>query len=88
MLMTEWNTEEAKKVWKEEAWEEGIQKGRQEGRQEGRREGREEGREEGEAKKQREIALKMLRRGLPLEYVIEDTGLSLAEIQFLQLQQS
>ncbi|MDR0897924.1 MAG: Rpn family recombination-promoting nuclease/putative transposase [Oscillospiraceae bacterium] len=53
-----------------------------------REEGREEGRGEGEAKKQREIASKMLRLGAPMDYVAEVTGLSLAEIQFLQLQLS
>jgi predicted transposase/invertase (TIGR01784 family) len=72
MLMTEWNTEVAIRV----------------SREEGREEGLEEGEARGEAKKQREIALKMLRRGTPLEYVMEDTGLPFAEIQFLQLQLS
>jgi predicted transposase/invertase (TIGR01784 family) len=80
MLMTEWNTEVAIRVSREEGREEGLEEGVQKGRQEGR--------EEGEAKKQREIALKMLRRGTPLEYVMEDTGLPFAEIQFLQLQLS
>ena len=31
MLLTEWNTEEAKVVWREEALEEGLVKGRAEG---------------------------------------------------------
>jgi len=30
MLLTEWNTEEAKEVWYEEGWEEGLEKGREE----------------------------------------------------------
>jgi flagellar biosynthesis/type III secretory pathway protein FliH len=38
MLLTDWNIEEAKEVWREEALEEG----RGEGRGEGQREGREE----------------------------------------------
>jgi predicted transposase/invertase (TIGR01784 family) len=64
MLITEWNTEVAIRV------------------------SREEGREEGEAKKQREIAEKLLKLHAPLEMVLEATGLPLAEIQFLQLQLS
>ena len=31
MLITEWNTEDAKKVWYEEGLEEGLEKGREEG---------------------------------------------------------
>ncbi|MDR0898332.1 MAG: hypothetical protein LBN04_10815 [Oscillospiraceae bacterium] len=72
MLMTEWSTEVAIRVNREEAFEEGEAKGEA----------------RGEVKKQREIALKLLRRGMPIEYVIEDTGLPLAEIQSLQLQLS
>jgi flagellar biosynthesis/type III secretory pathway protein FliH len=30
MLLTEWDTEEAKKVWYEEGWEEGREEGREE----------------------------------------------------------
>jgi len=33
MLLTEWNTEEAKVVWREEGFEDGLEKGREEGRQ-------------------------------------------------------
>ena len=33
MLITEWNIEEAKEVWREEAWEEGRNEGRNEGRE-------------------------------------------------------
>ncbi|MDR0897378.1 MAG: hypothetical protein LBN04_05935 [Oscillospiraceae bacterium] len=72
MLMTEWSTEVAIRVNREEALEEGIQKGR----------------EEGEARKQREIASKMLRLGAPMDYVAEITGLPLAEIQSMQVQLS
>ncbi|MDR0897923.1 MAG: hypothetical protein LBN04_08705 [Oscillospiraceae bacterium] len=62
MLMTEWSTEVAIRVNREEAFE------------------------EGEAKKQREIALKLLRRGLPIEHVIENTGLSFVEIHSMKAQ--
>jgi predicted transposase/invertase (TIGR01784 family) len=70
MMMTEWIGLEAMKVWTNE----------------GIKEGREAGIKEGRAKKQREIALKMLKRGTPIEHVMEDTGLPLAEIQSLQPQ--
>ncbi|MDR0928901.1 MAG: Rpn family recombination-promoting nuclease/putative transposase [Oscillospiraceae bacterium] len=70
MLMTEWSTEVAIRVSREEGIEEGIERGI----------------ERGEAKKQREIALKMLRLGAPIEYVAEVIGLSFAEIQSLQAQ--
>ncbi|MDR0896299.1 MAG: hypothetical protein LBN04_00425 [Oscillospiraceae bacterium] len=70
MLITEWDTEAAMRVWREEGIEDG----------------REEGLKEGEAQMQREIALKMLKRGTPIEHVMEDTGLPLAEVQALQAQ--
>jgi hypothetical protein len=38
MLMTEWNWDDARDVWKEEAREEGIAEGREEGKAEGREE--------------------------------------------------
>ena len=34
MLLSEWNLEEAKTAWCEEAWEEGHEEGREEGRME------------------------------------------------------
>ena len=46
-------------------------------------EGRKEGRKEGQQEKQLEIAKKMLYRGLPIEQIIECTGLSINEIEKL-----
>jgi predicted transposase/invertase (TIGR01784 family) len=46
--------------------------------------GREAGRAEGQNEAQRAIARKMLQRGRPIEETMEDTGLSLSEIQQLQ----
>ncbi|MDR0928900.1 MAG: hypothetical protein LBM74_04205 [Oscillospiraceae bacterium] len=68
LLITEWDTEVAMRVWREEGIEDGL----------------EQGLKEGEAQIQREIALKMLGRGTPIEHVSEDTGLPLAEVQALQ----
>ena len=42
MLLTEWNTEDARVVWYEEGLEEGLQKGLQQGRQEGLLKGKQE----------------------------------------------
>jgi predicted transposase YdaD len=41
---------------------------------------------EGEAKKQREIALNLIREGLSIEVVARGTGLSIADVQQLQQQ--
>lgn len=41
---------------------------------------------EGEVKKQREIALNLLREGLSIEIVARGTGLSVEEVQQLQQQ--
>jgi predicted transposase/invertase (TIGR01784 family) len=51
-----------------------------------REEGIAEGEARGEAKKQREFAHKLLKRGTPIEQIIEDTGLSLADIIALREQ--
>jgi predicted transposase/invertase (TIGR01784 family) len=64
MLITEWNWDDAKEVWQEEAREEGLQEGRQEGLVKLQQ-------------KQLEIARKMKARGTPPEQIAEDTGLSL-----------
>jgi predicted transposase/invertase (TIGR01784 family) len=50
----------------------------EEGKEEGKKEGQEEGKEE--------VALNLLRMGLPIEQVSEATGLSLDKIQQLQSQ--
>ena len=47
MFATEFDMDEAVKVWKEEAREEGLEEGREEGRKQGIREGRLEGQSEG-----------------------------------------
>ncbi|MDR1948620.1 MAG: hypothetical protein LBQ38_04445 [Spirochaetaceae bacterium] len=37
MLLAEWNIDDAKEVWQEEAWEEGLEKGREEGLEKGQK---------------------------------------------------
>jgi len=67
MLMTEWNIEDAKKVWYEE----------------GREEGREEGLEEGWEKGSFSVAQNMVRLGLPFETVVSATHLDPEKIKRL-----
>lgn len=77
MLFTEFNLEDAKRVWREEAREDGLEEGRREGLELGRKEGRKEARSEGVhlfvkfcMKKQipQEECLKELQHGYQLEY--------------------
>jgi flagellar biosynthesis/type III secretory pathway protein FliH len=42
MILTEWNIDDAKAIWREEGREEGWEEGREKGREEGREKGREE----------------------------------------------
>ena len=83
MLFTEFDLNTAQEVWYEEGLEKGLLKGREEGRVEGREEGRVQGRVEGETTKAYEIAKKMLKRNRPINEIIEDTGLTIDEINAL-----
>jgi len=67
MLLAEWNLEDAKEVWREEA--------REEGREEGLEEGLEKGREE--------IAQNMLRKGFSFEQIAELSGLDIERVREL-----
>jgi predicted transposase/invertase (TIGR01784 family) len=60
----------------------GYERGREEGEQRGREEGEQRGRES----ERRSLALKLIRRGISLEAIAEDTELSLEELQQLQTQ--
>jgi hypothetical protein len=71
MLMTEWNIEDAKKVWYEE--------GREEGREEGLEEGLEKGREEG----LENVARNAIAHGASLDFVQKITGLDIQTITSL-----
>jgi len=72
MLYTEFNIEDAKEVWQEEAHEKG------------REEGREEGREAGRTEEKLGIARNLLIRGETPDFVQEITGLDLETIQSLK----
>lgn len=62
---------------------EGREEGRLEGREEGRLEGREEGRLEGRMEEKRQIVYNMKSLGLPLDVIVQATGLSPKEIEQL-----
>lgn len=68
MLFTEWNWDDALAVRFEEGREEGWEKGREEGREEGWEKGRE------------EIARNLKKIGVPLEQILQGTGLSAEEV--------
>ena len=77
MLLTEWNWDDAKEVWQEEAREDGIEIGIKRGLEMGRTEGREEGRSE----EKLGIARKMKEMGDAPEKIHVVTGLSLEQIK-------
>jgi predicted transposase/invertase (TIGR01784 family) len=68
MLLTEWNSEDARKVWREEALEEGLEKGREKGRVE----------------REIEIARNLLAKGSTFEFIRDVTGLDIETIQSLK----
>jgi len=64
----------------------GIEQGIEQGLEQGLEQGIEQGIERGEKKKQQEIALKMLQKGIDLETIAEFTELTLSEINKLKEQ--
>ena len=84
MLNVEWNLDDAKRIWKEEAmeegFEEGIKDGIKKGIKEGMKEGVKEGMKKGEIKKAVETAKKMILRNKLIDEIIEFTGLTEKEI--------
>jgi len=83
MLLTEWNIEDAKEVWYEEAREDGLAEGVAKGRAKGLAEGRAEGRAEASNEVKLEIARNLLAKGSTPEFVREITGLDTETIQNL-----
>ncbi len=87
MLLTEWDWDVAKKVWKEEAFEEGHQSGLREGHQSGLRDGEIKGRQSGLKEGRQETALALLQDGtFSKEKIAEMTKLEPAEVEALALQ--
>ena len=68
MLLTEWNWDDAKRVWKEEA----------------REEGREEGIEKGKKEEREKIAVDLLKEGLPVTLISKSTKLTVKKLTELK----
>jgi flagellar biosynthesis/type III secretory pathway protein FliH len=68
MLLSGWNWEDAKAVWREEGYEEGFREGYEEGFREGYEEGFREGYEEGR-KERREEVLALIAAGCGIEEI-------------------
>ena len=77
----------ATQKWEEEQKRMEIEKGRAEGREQGRAEGREqgraEGREQGRAEGKLEIAKNLLAMGIPMDKVVQASGLTEEQISAL-----
>jgi predicted transposase/invertase (TIGR01784 family) len=77
MLLEEWNLDEAKEYWKEEAREEGLEEGREQGREQGLKQGLKQGLEQ--------TARNALVKGYSLEEIHEITGLDIETVRKLQV---
>ncbi len=87
MLLTEWNWDDAKEVWQEEAFEAGEIKGRRDGEIIGRQSGLIEGEMKGREESKKDFALVLLQDGTFSKVKIaEMTKLELTEVEALALQ--
>ena len=77
---------QATQKWEEEQKRMEIEKGRAEGREQGRAEGREQGRAEGRAEGKLEIAKNLLAMGIPMDKVVQASGLTEEQISALMNQ--
>lgn len=68
---------------KAKSLKEGIEAGKAQGLQEGKAQGLQEGKTQGLQQSKIEIAKKMLSKGMPLDLIVEMTGLSEEEIKKL-----
>ncbi len=81
ILGLERGREEGRREGIEEGRREGIEEGRKEGRKERIEEGREEGRAIGQKEKTIQIAQALIGQNMPLEAILQVTGLTQAELQ-------
>ena len=85
MLLTEWNAEEAKVVWREEGMEIGMGIGMEKGMGIGMEKGMGIGREEGIGIGREEVARNALAKGIPLELIHDITGLDEEALKHIQV---
>ena len=71
MLHFEWNDDDAREVWREEAYEDGREEGLAKGREEGLEQGLERGLKQGSFNTLIDISLKMLKRKTPIGIIME-----------------
>ncbi len=67
----------------EDGREEGLQQGLEQGLQQGREQGLQEGREQGREEELIQVAMKLMKKGIPLDEVVEITGLSVERLKDL-----
>ena len=79
-----WDSVSVERTLLDDRYQKGIEKGREEGREEGRAEGKEERRAEGMSQRSLEIARNLLSLGLPVDQIIQATGLTEEEIELLK----
>ena len=84
MLLTEWNTEEAKVVWREEGFEDGLEEGMGIGMEKGMEKGMGIGMEKGMGIGREEVARNALAKGIPLELIHDITGLDEEALKHIQ----
>ena len=67
----------------EDGREEGLQQGLEQGLRQGREQGLQEGREQGREEELIQVAMKLMKKGIPLDEVVEITGLSVERLKDL-----
>ena len=79
-----WDSVSVERTLLDDRYQKGKEEGRAEGKEEGRAEGKEEGRAEGMSQRSLEIARNLLSLGLPVDQIIQATGLTEEEIELLK----
>lgn len=78
-----WDIISVEKTLYGSGWRRGLREGREAGKEEGIKEGIKEGKAKGEAEMQRKIACNLKKAGLPLDIIVQNTGLTEEEIKML-----
>ena len=79
-----WDSVSVERTLLDDRYQKGKEEGMEKGRAEGKEEGRAEGRAEGMSQRSLEIARNLLSLGLPVDQIIQATGLTEEEIELLK----
>ena len=79
-----WDSVSVERTLIDDSYQKGKEEGMEKGRAEGKEEGRAEGIEEGMSQRSREIARKMLAKGMDEASIMDMTGLTAEEIKLLK----